>query len=351
MSTDYSSLFQSDRKPIGYLCTATPPEILLAAGGLPFRLAGTGQDLESAESLGHPSLCGFCKSAVAWAKKLPAENQIIAVNAASCDGCHRLGPLLDTLPAVTQTIALDLPRQGLPADIRFFARSLRLLHEDLCKALGTQPDAALLTEAIEKYRAARRSFGRVLDAVFERRLPLSVAYDASESYFVLLPDAFAAYAQELLQAAGEPPQSTLPKVILAGNMTLGPAIPQAFADAGAHVIGLDFCNIERVAQLDVPPDDDPYTALANAVFMRPLCPRFEPGPDWSTRLAKRAIDENANGVALFSLKFCDNTLFAFPMTRMVLEDKGMAVLTLEGEYAQNLPGQLATRIEAFVEML
>ena len=54
---------------------------------------------------------------------------------------------------------------------------------------------------------------------------------------------------------------------------------------------------------------------------------------------------------LFSLKFCDNTLYAFPAARRHLEGRGLGVLTLDGEYASELSGQIRTRIEAFCEML
>lgn len=345
-------IFSTERTPVGYLCTATPPEILAAAGGYPFRMVGTGDNLENAESLAHPNLCGFCKSALAWARELSAARPICVVNATSCDGCRRLGPLLATLDGVSRTFSHDLPRCAEETDRVYFAGELRKLYESLAAALGNTADEATLNEAIEAYNAARAAFRSVLDAVMAGRLPVDAAFDVSEQYFVSLPEAFVkSVEQTLATCADAASERTGPRVLLAGNISQGASVARAIEDAGATLVGLDLCTIERAAHLDVQPGADPFRALADAVYVRPLCPRFEPAMDWVERVGRQALETGAKGVVLYSLKFCDNTLMALPMAREHLEKQGLTVLVLEAEYTAGLPGQMATRIEAFLEML
>lgn len=345
-------IFDAGLHPVGYLCTATPPEIIMASGGYPFRLTGTGEQEEGADALAHPNLCGFCKSALSWVKNLPADHRLFVVAAASCDGCRRVKHIMEILDPVTGALSFDLPRTGSQNDIEYYAFQLRKLHADLAELFGTKVDIDALKEAIIAWRKARKAFRKVLGAVRNGLLPVEKAFEASDEYFSSMPDRFVDYADRMLETVSEPVRKNSgPKVILAGNLTKGAEVAQAIESAGAVVSGIDLCNVERVAFLDVPDDPDPYLALAKAIYERPLCPRFEPAMDWAKSLKERAGDLDAEAVILFSLKFCDNTLFSFASTRNYLEGEGLSILTLEGDYSEGLSGQLITRIEAFIEML
>jgi len=54
---------------------------------------------------------------------------------------------------------------------------------------------------------------------------------------------------------------------------------------------------------------------------------------------------------LHTVKFCEPELFDVPIVRRGLEAAGLKVLHLETELEPRVTGQIATRIEAFVEML
>jgi benzoyl-CoA reductase/2-hydroxyglutaryl-CoA dehydratase subunit BcrC/BadD/HgdB len=314
-------------------------------------MTGDARNPEAAERLAHPNLCGFCKSALAWAIGVPAGRRLFVALAASCDGCRRLAPILRTLPGVADAISFDLPRTAGPADIERFAAELSRLHAALCERLGTPVDEARMREAIGLYREARAAVLRVIDAALAGRLPVRAAFDAADALFTKSPEDATTSAADALGASTGPAPGRRPKVILAGNLTFDASLAEAIERAGASVVGLDLCNVERAARIEVADGGDLYLALARAVFARPLCPRFEPGLDWAVRLAESARATGARGVVLASLKFCDNTLYAYPAMKAYLEERGVAVLALETDYAPGVPGQVATRIEAFVEML
>jgi benzoyl-CoA reductase/2-hydroxyglutaryl-CoA dehydratase subunit BcrC/BadD/HgdB len=341
----------ADGPLVGYLCTTTPPEVILAAGGVPFRMTGDGRNPEAAERLAHPNLCGLCKSALAWAMTVPGDRPVLAAIAGSCDGCRRLAPILRGLPGVAGALAFDLPRTTTEADALHFAAELRGLHAALCARTGAEATEGALRAAIRDCNAARAAVREAIDAATAGRLPIRAAFDAAEAFLTRSPGEAARVAGDLLRDAKDAKAGRRPGVVLAGNLTLGPGLAEAIERAGARVVALDLCNVERAVRIAVAERGDPYEALARAVLSGGLCPRFEPGIDWAERLADRAAKTGARGVVLASLKFCDNTLYAYPSARALLEGRGLSVLTLETDYVADVPGQVATRIEAFMEML
>ena len=69
------------------------------------------------------------------------------------------------------------------------------------------------------------------------------------------------------------------------------------------------------------------------------------------RIANFCADEGINGVIYHVLKFCEFTGTLKDKIRDLLAEKGLKVLQLERDYSTSSSGQLATRIEAFLEML
>lgn len=71
----------------------------------------------------------------------------------------------------------------------------------------------------------------------------------------------------------------------------------------------------------------------------------------ATRIANFCADEGIGGVIYHILKFCEFTGTLKDKIRDILSEKGLKVLQLERDYSASAGGQLATRIEAFLEML
>ena len=57
------------------------------------------------------------------------------------------------------------------------------------------------------------------------------------------------------------------------------------------------------------------------------------------------------GVVIHVVKFCEPELFDVPVIQRTFTERGLPVLSLEGELERQLSGQAVTRLEAFVEML
>jgi len=87
--------------------------------------------------------------------------------------------------------------------------------------------------------------------------------------------------------------------------------------------------------LDAPPDSTRGTPISERV----------------RNLVARVAEVGARGVLIYGVKFCEPELFDLPAIRAGLQAQGVPVLDVEVELTRTLPAQVATRIEAFLEML
>ncbi len=104
----------------------------------------------------------------------------------------------------------------------------------------------------------------------------------------------------------------------------------------------------------VPPSQaqDPFEALADRYFRMPPCTtRNSPIRERLEDLMEKAEGSNAKGVIFCMVKFCEPELFDLPPLIEGLKRRGLPTLVVDVEPNQGLTGQLATRVEAFGEMI
>ncbi len=79
------------------------------------------------------------------------------------------------------------------------------------------------------------------------------------------------------------------------------------------------------------------------------CARMNYFIDWFKNYVK--VNKQLKGVIYFSSQNCDNYLFSFPVIQAVCKANGIPVIQLEINYNEKSLGQIATRLEAFIECL
>ena len=78
-----------------------------------------------------------------------------------------------------------------------------------------------------------------------------------------------------------------------------------------------------------------------------LDPKKRRGP----MLADLAAERGADGVVACIVKFCETEEFDVPVLKQQMKDAGLPLLLLELESQESASEQVATRIQAFVEMI
>ena len=127
----------------------------------------------------------------------------------------------------------------------------------------------------------------------------------------------------------------------------------SLASAGAFVAADDYAAVGRRVPLSPPADGgDPLDTLAAKAFAMPPCPTR--GGDQEVRMAYLETlyrRSGAAGLVVHVQKFCEPELFDVPAIRRRFARIGAPLLYLEGELETPLSAQVATRLEAFVEMV
>jgi benzoyl-CoA reductase/2-hydroxyglutaryl-CoA dehydratase subunit BcrC/BadD/HgdB len=141
-------------------------------------------------------------------------------------------------------------------------------------------------------------------------------------------------------------------VILSGVLPNPPEILGLLDELKIRVGDDDLLGCGR--RLLVPPSQirDPFESLAERYFRMPPCTtRNSPIIERLENILTKIEDSNARGAIFCMVKFCEPELFDIPHLIEGLKKKGLPSLVLDSELNQGLSGQLATRIEAFVEMI
>jgi benzoyl-CoA reductase/2-hydroxyglutaryl-CoA dehydratase subunit BcrC/BadD/HgdB len=139
-------------------------------------------------------------------------------------------------------------------------------------------------------------------------------------------------------------------VLLSGVLPEPMAVLDVIGGAGGMVVGDDLiCTGRRL-----------YAAGASPLPLRRMAESLLSAPPDSTRgspvaarvahLRSLASRSGARLAAFLVVKFCEPEQFYLPALRRALEQDGLACVTIELDVSEAMSGQLATRLEALLEM-
>ncbi len=345
---------------VGWLCSYTPEELLMAAGLEPLRLAGDFSQEGRVKAAYASSICPYLRGALGEGlRQAGGLAGLVAANA--CDGMRRLA---DVWPdALTGSFAylLDVPRRTDEAAVRYFVDCLRGLRRFLEERTGGVIFDDSLAEAIARQNRLRRALSRMADQRRQGRSPMRARafYDLvwragtePKVPFLARLEAEVVEGTKGPPSLPEPPQDS-PRLVLSGNI-LAPAdyaILDLVEECGARIAADDLCTGERYFLREVEEQGDPLAALARRYLLRTPCARMANATERADALLQICRDARADGVLYLSQKFCDAFLYEFAYCKARLEAEGRRVLLLELDGSQSMAGQARTRVQAFLETL
>ena len=132
-------------------------------------------------------------------------------------------------------------------------------------------------------------------------------------------------------------------------------IPSLIEGAGAVVVAEESCTGTRLlagGETAIPGDgiDRQLAAIADRQ-LQTNCACFTPNDARIEDVLRLAREYQADGVIHFSLSFCQPYNLEAIRVQKALQEAGIPVLVIDGDYTQEQAGQLKTRIEAFIETL
>ena len=347
-------------KPIvGYFCSYTPEELIHAAGGLPFRLFGTKEEI----SLADAHLQAYCCSLVRGGLEDALNGNLNFLDGTvfphTCDSIQRLSDIWRLNAGFPFHIDVVLPvKLDTESAKTYMIDVLNGFKKDLEAALNITITEESLNQSIKVYNRIRKTLGEI----YEIRSKHPDSISAADVYHVIkasmimdrdeLLKLLLTLRDELKNNATGSTSGTKKRIMLSGGICNHPDIYTALEESGAEVIWDDLCTGSRYFEGEINETGDPVEAIADRYLTRMVCPAKHMG--MTTRgesLVRLAKEHDAAGVIFLLLKFCDPHAFDYPYLKQFLDDAGIPNILLEVEEQLPSDGQLKTRFETFVDML
>jgi len=344
---------------VGYFCTYTPVEIIRAAGYHPVRIKGSNEENGAGgESLLCSNICSYIKTLTdqKLSGNLDHLEGIVFTN--SCDGMRRLYDAWIRMDNYKKfNYFLDIPRNSDEASIQYFADQIQTFKEKLENHFKLKIQKEDINRSITLYNGMREK----VTVFLQKQWNGYVGHSGYEIYSLLkqginaVPEKFQDYVStltSLMKKISDVPESkTMPKLFIWGSILENEEIIKMIEDAGARVVLDDLCTGSRYFDKKVEITDDPYKSISERYLKRSPCSRmvdvFGRIKNILALIEKRAI----SGAIYHSLKFCDHTLYDYPLVKEAFEKKNIPLLHINCDNSSKSEGQIKTRIEAFIEQL
>ncbi len=349
---------ESGMPVVGYLCCFAPPEIIRAAGAIPYQITGRpGEPTSEADAYMEPYGCTYVRNVFTQALKERLDFLDGLVISHSCDMVQRLYGIWTYYRPLPYSRLFNVPHQVTPQAERFFKRELGFFRESLEHFTGRDVTGEMLAKEIEltnRNRALIRELYRMrqenpplIKGSEMHELLLAGRWLPSEEFHTLLNEALAGVKKR------SPQGLTRPRLLVWGSLLDNAAFYRMIEEAGGEVAADDTCIGFRLYEKDIPLSGNPYEALKEHYFVNFQCPRTDRGPGRGRfdYILERAREYNVDGVVGYIISFCDPHKFDYPDLRDYLKEAGFPMLLIDDNYSFAPAGAIRTRLQAFIEMI
>jgi len=342
------------RRVFGVFPAQYPREILWAAGVLPVEIWDPPLEAGRSEAHLQPYICSVVKLGLELLLQGKADMADGFLFPHTCDSIQNLASVAhDYIGLRKPCYFFYHPKAPYRDSARdYYQRQLKALAQALEESRGPLDPQELIRRV-----AQGQEINRLMAQLYQRRAAGVLGLDNAQFYEAirraewLWPDDLVAELKDLLAAKpGDPDRR--PSLVLSGVLPNPPGLLALLDDLGARVGHDDLLACSRRWLAAPSAADDPYQALGEAYFSLPPC-SSKGSPlarrlEWLLGLCR---ETKAKGVIFNAVKFCETELFDVPILSDELKKNGYPCLVLDTELNQGLSGQIATRVEAFLEMI
>lgn len=348
---------EQGKKVIGFMCSYVPEEVIYAAGMLPFRIRGTGcTRTNNSDVVMSNYSCSFARSCLEFALDGTFDflDGLVAVD--SCSQMHRLFDNWRYQAKLPFMHLLRLPYKNSPAAVEWYRGEIATLIQGMEKVFQVEVTDANLVKAIEVYNETRA----LLQSLYELRKSEHPSLTGSQNLSILLAATSTPKDRynELLQTSLKEIRSAPPvkdfraRLMLVGSSLDDPAVVKIIEDQGGLVVADALCFGSRYFLEPVDGKDAPVPALARSYLSRPKCPRM-----MTEHAALFAFIEDmarkfkVDGIIFEKMQYCDLWGGESLFLDRKFKEAGIPFLSIQREQVLTNAAQIATRVEAFIEMI
>jgi benzoyl-CoA reductase subunit C len=348
---------ESGGKVLGYACVTTPPEIIDAAGILPYRIRALGNpNTEIADAHLARFNCSFCRSCLQLGLDGTYDflDGLIETN-----GCDHLRGMFENWIYVKPADFfhyVKVPHLTTDDAMNYYIEELVFFKEAIEKHFAVEITDEKLKDAIGRQEAIRDR----LREIYSMREGSSPSFTGAEalSLFLLASavpyDDFIELADKAIaERRGTGVSGYRARLMLCGAATDELDLVRAIEDVGALVVADALCYGARAFWSPVSTEGDLIKSLADTYLKDMLCPRmYEDFPRRRDFVLDSIKKADVDGVMVMHNKFCDVHGVDNVQLRLDLEKRDIPVLQLEKEYGSRADiGRIRTRVQAFLERI
>ena len=348
---------EQGKKIIGFMCSYVPEEIIYAAGMLPYRIRATGCTRTTrSDALMSNFSCSFARSCLEFALDGTYDFLDGLVSLDSCAQIHRLYDNWRFKARLPFMYLLNLPHKNSDSAIAWYRGEIAAFKQSLEKAFGVTVTDENLVSAIEVYNETRM----LLRKVYELRKSENPPITGFQSQGLVLAAMSMPREQYngLLRASlkeissKEPIRNSRARLMVVGSALDDPAFIKIIEDQGGLVVTDALCFGSRYFWEPTETDGDPLLSLSRSYLSRPKCPRMM---NQHVSLFEFIVDMvqrfKVDGIIFQKMQFCNLWGGESLYLEKKLKELRIPFLSIEREHIVTNAAQIATRVEAFIEMI
>lgn len=353
--TVIKTMKETGKKAIGLSPVYGPDEVVYAANCFPIGLWGGHTKFQLADKYLQSFCCSVIRANLEYGLKGDYNMLSAVVGNSFCDalkGFMKNWPYgikhIPIIPCVYPQNRIEAGEEYLVSELTFFKTRL----EELLGITISEDDLEHALTVYDEYRAACRKFVAMVPGY-------PVTLNPKVRHFVLKAAQFMdkkIYTEKLNalmdDLAGQPKEQLDGfKVILTGIMVDAEAYLDALVENNIIVVADDLLQESRQFRTKTRKSGTAMQRIAGRYIDQKGCALiYDEHKERGQRLIDMKNELNADAIFYCQMKFCEMEEFDYPIFKVEAQKAGVKVLYIEADQQVDASGQLANRIQAFVEI-
>lgn len=333
----------------------TPEEIILAADMIPFRIFGDPEvELDKANEHVPPTHCVWSRNILEQAINGLDKDIKGIITSHGCDCTNRQFDIWLECVNIDFMFFLNSPLKRDKLAYKFFIDDIK----ELINQLETHFNVEIKLEKLQNAIILMNEIRKYLREISEYRSTLILKGSEFHEIVKMVQQTDKKIALEKLKAIiGDLKQkkpftkNKLKKILLTGSDIDDTEFVRYLEEIGFQVVIDDLGIGTRYFWNDVDQSIDPLEALVKYHLSKPIFSTKVPSHDRYKFIKELVQTYRVDGVINVAQKFCESVLYDHPFMSNKFKEEGIPYLFIEKEYNRESYKQLATRFEAFAEII
>ncbi len=346
---------KTGKKAVGCFPYYTPEEIIYAGGMLPIGLWGAQTEFKLSDKFLQSFCCSIMRANLELGMKGSYDFMSAIVIPTYCDTLKCICENWKTAVPNTYLIPIVYPQnRKIKAGTDYLINELKRVQGELESIAGrkiTEEDLLASIAIYEKYRKTMREFTSLV-----RQYPITL--NAKTRHLIIKgayfsdKELFTAKMEELIAELKRLPKEDFKglKVVITGILAEPDVLLDTFVQNDIAFVADDLAQESRQFRTGIHKGETAVEMLAFKIADQSCSLLYDENKSRGELLIDLVRENDADGVVVSMMKFCDPEEFDYPIYKKELEAEKIPVLYLEIEQQMESVEQLRTRIQSFAEM-